>query len=295
MKPAQFSRILCPVSFSATSRRAVESAALLAAKHDCELRLFHAVSCGTDGERDAEALIASLFALMRHTRARIRISAAIGYGEPVQEILAHARLMHADLIVMGIDLRPASRAVGDTMPCSVATQSACPVLIARPSRARFLAERWTGFTEILSCVDFLPASIRAADHALALAECDHGRLTLVTVLEDEEDGAESIEDTIGIRRHLDEICTAARASHGVEAVLTGVPGPDIVGFANRVGSDLIVMGAHGGARPLRRLGATAAYVVTHAPCPVLIVPAAPPPRRGQRVASRRDHEDFVRT
>ena len=81
MKPAQFSRILCPVSFSATSRRAVESAALLAAKHDCELRLFHAVSCGTDGERDAEALIASLFALMRHTRARIRISAAIGYGE----------------------------------------------------------------------------------------------------------------------------------------------------------------------------------------------------------------------
>ena len=275
MKPAQFSRILCPVSFSDTSRRTVDVAVTLAAAHNAELRLFHAVSRDAGGE-DAEALITSLFSLARHAQ-RMRISAAVGCGDPASEIRHHARLMRADLIVMGIDLRSARRPSPDTPALAVAAQASCPVLVVRPTPARFVKERWNGFTDILSCIDFLPASLQSADCALALAERNGARVTLLNVLADDEDESPERGDeaAMDIRRRLDAIRSTARLSHGVEAVLTGRPGPEIVGFANRVGSDLIVISAHSGVQSGQKLGATTGYVIMHAQCPVLIVPTAP--------------------
>jgi len=273
MTPTHFSRILCPVSLSDTSQRTVDVAAMLAAAYDAELRLFHAVPGDCAGDRDAETLTASLFAFTRHAKMRLRVSAAVGYGDPAVEIRDHARLMRADLIVTGVDRRSAPRAANDAIPIVVTKHSTCPVLIVRPPPARFQAGGWQGFTEILSCVDFLPASLQSAEYALALAELDHARVTLLNVLTDDANASESIDEgDIDVREHLDAIRGAAHSSHGVEAVLTGEPGPEIIGFANRVGSDLIVVGAHSGTLPGRKLGATTAHVIAHAPCPVLIVP-----------------------
>jgi nucleotide-binding universal stress UspA family protein len=146
MKPTHFYRILCPVSFSDTSQRTVEMAAMLAAGDAAELRLFHAVPAGANGDRDAESLIGALFALTRQIPMRVRISAAVGYGEAAQEIREHARLMGADLIVTGIHHRSMRRARGESVALAVTSHAACPVLIVRPTPGRFRGEQWMGFT-----------------------------------------------------------------------------------------------------------------------------------------------------
>src|SRR5918999_860273 len=99
MKAVEFRRILCPITFADGSRRTVEGASILAAAYDAELRLFHVVS-NERSCRDAESLISSLFALTRTLPARARVSAALAYGDPSSEIVQHARLMRADLIVL---------------------------------------------------------------------------------------------------------------------------------------------------------------------------------------------------
>jgi nucleotide-binding universal stress UspA family protein len=56
----------------------------------------------------------------------------------------------------------------------------------------------------------------------------------------------------------------------------GDPGATIVAVSERVGADVVVVGSHGKGW-LKRvvLGSVSAYVVHHAPCPVLVVPAKP--------------------
>ena len=63
----------------------------------------------------------------------------------------------------------------------------------------------------------------------------------------------------------------------VETVIaTGHPGPEIIAAAIDQRCDAIVMATHGRSGLSRMLlGSVAEYVVRHAPCPVLLVPAEP--------------------
>ena len=99
--------------------------------YDAELRLFHVVS-NQSSNRDAESLIASLFALTRTLPARTRVSAALAHGNPSSEIIQHARLMRADLIVLGSEQRSAPVRFGNARR-DVASQAGCPVLHVRPN------------------------------------------------------------------------------------------------------------------------------------------------------------------
>lgn len=70
---------------------------------------------------------------------------------------------------------------------------------------------------------------------------------------------------------LDEVCRElgpSCTSHFVE----GKPGPEIVGLAEKLDADMIVMGSHG-YRGFSRLvlGSVTEYVLRHADCPVLAV------------------------
>ena len=264
MKAIELRRILCPINFSDSSRRIVESASILASSYGAELRLFHVACDGSAHGRDAEHLLASLFALTRRLSERTRVSAALAYGDPSSEITQHARLTNADLIVLGTDQRSSPAQVGTTIVADVAAHAPCPVLHVRPHPLPSLSDQPVGFAEILCCADSLRGSKESDDYAHMLARRDHSRVTRVTVL--------------GTDDHITESTTMLNNDdankHVVHVSLTGSAGPEIVAFAQRVQSDLIVIGAVDGTSDVPGLGSTTAYVMVHAQCPVLIVPSS---------------------
>ncbi len=263
MKPIRFNRILCPVTFSDDSKRTVDGAAILAAMYGAELRLFHVASANSDGARDAESLIGSLFAFSRTLPDRLRISAAIAYGDPSWEITQHAQLMRADLIVLGANPRTAPADFAHTVPAKVAACLPCSVLVVRPRLAPALADTGRGFAEVLCCADFLTSSAESADYVQAMTHGSHARVTMLNILSDRNEElalADENKSAVDDRMHV------------VHVVLTGSPGPEIVGLARRIECDLIVMGADGDVSREREDGSTVTYVMACAPCPVLIVP-----------------------
>jgi nucleotide-binding universal stress UspA family protein len=268
MKAPGFVRILCPITFSERSWRTVGDAAVLAAMYDAELRLFHVRSTENDADQDAEGLIASLFTLSRRQSERLRVSAAVAYGDPCAEIIQHARLTGSDLIVLGADLRPPLTEFLNTVTARVTTHATCPVLVVRPALNRSLADDSQGFAEILCCGDFLPGSAERVNYALALGDRAHGRVTLLEVLTEGNDSPE-------LEQQEHEAAGVDERMHIVHVALTGSPGPEIVGLAKRIQSDLIVIGAQQHVSATARLGSTTAYVMAHAPSPVLIVPSFP--------------------
>ena len=238
---------------------------MLATLYDAELRLFHVRSVAHEAGQDAETLITSLFALSRKAPERLRVSAAVAYGDPTEEIGQHARLMRADLIVLGSDLRSTPTEFLETVPATIVTHAPCPVLIVRPVLDQSVADGGHGFAEILCCGDFLPGSAERVNYALTLGDLAHGRVTLLEVL---PEGNESTE----LEQQEHEAAVVDERMHVVHVALTGAPGPEIVGLAKRIQSDLIVIGAQTHVSATPRLGSTTAYLMAHAPCPVLIVP-----------------------
>jgi nucleotide-binding universal stress UspA family protein len=77
------------------------------------------------------------------------------------------------------------------------------------------------------------------------------------------------------RAYLEE-CEAKvpTAVRGGTEVVIGTPWQSICETAHRLGCDLVVIGSHGYSGFDRVLGTTAAKVVNHAPCSVLVVRAA---------------------
>jgi nucleotide-binding universal stress UspA family protein len=262
MQSVELRRILCPVNFSGSARRIVECASTLASLYGAELRLFH-VACDSGGHGgDAEQLLASLFALTRRVSERTRVSAALAYGDRSTEITQHARLTNADLIVMGTDEVSAPAQVSSTIVADVALLAPCPVLYVRPHLLTSPSDHPDGFAEILCCANSLHGANDGDDYAHMLASRDHPRVTIVSVLGIGDDRTELAESL----NHV------GRKKQVVRVSLTGSPGPEIVSLAERLQSDLIVMGAVDGPSDVPRLGFTTAYVIEHAGCPVLIVP-----------------------
>lgn len=233
--------------------------------HDAELRLFHVVS-NENSSLDAESLIASLFALTRTLQKRTRVSAALAYGDPSSEIIQHARLMRADLILFGSERHSTPAEVRGAIVADVATRAECPVLHVRPHLLPSLSDKPPGFTEIVCCVDPMSGAGTRDDYAHALAHRGNARVTLLNVVADDDDTSESAPQAaidINGRRNV------------VHVSLTGQPGPEIVALAQQIHADLVVVGAQDEASPEHELGSTTAHVMVHAPCPVLIIPRSP--------------------
>jgi len=273
MQAIEIRRILCPINFGDGSERTVEGASILAAMYDAELRLLHVV-CNRFPARDPESLIASLVGLTRTLPGRTRVSAALAHGDPSSEIIQHARIMAADVIVMATNRRLPPAEVRRTIVADVAAQAPCPVLHVRPHLLPSLSDTVPGFSEILCCVDSVAGSLERSDYAHALARHGHARITLLNVLATADDASESTHE---IADNTD------RRRDRVHLSLTGSPESEIVTLAQRIGADLIVMGARDEALPEHRLGSTTAHVMVHAPCAVLIVP-----RFAFQMRSRRD-------
>ena len=165
-------RVLCAVTFSPSARRVVAWAASLAGSNDAEVRLFHALPSSEElvsatAEADSERVLKKLFALARPLPGRPRISAAVTEGDAASEILRHARLIKADLIVVGMRAEDGSVS---PLVTRLAVDAPCPVLVVDEKSAA--PRRGDDLAHILVAVNFLPASLVAADHAFGrLNDC----------------------------------------------------------------------------------------------------------------------------
>lgn len=133
------------------------------------------------------------------------------------------------------------------------------------------------YDHIAVCVEDSPASHHALDEALRLRHMGPGRLSVIHAapwpllysggmggwVPDPDDlFSESNE---WLRKLVAEV------GEGDPVLLTGYPPVVAVEWAEEVGPDLMVAAAHRGFVQRLLLGSFAAYLVHHAPCPVLLV------------------------
>ena len=147
--PASLDVVLCAVDFSASSQRAIENAASVAAGASARLLLAHVLEwseeldplSSTQGHRlptsedDAVARLNEL--ITDEMRTRCSPELAFGYGEPGDEILRLVQEHDADLCVLGITRRnPIDLAVFGSTARRVIRDSGRPVLTVGASKTR---------------------------------------------------------------------------------------------------------------------------------------------------------------
>ncbi len=135
-------------------------------------------------------------------------------------------------------------------------------------------------TKILVAVDGSPASEKALEAAVRLAQRDGGQVDAVAVLDRGGDPRleRLAEEASGqARRHLEGVLGAAvnfARSRGVRLtplLREGHPAETIVNCVEQQGAELVVLGGRGGPGPGTGLGGTADKVSDHSPCTVLLV------------------------
>jgi nucleotide-binding universal stress UspA family protein len=161
------------------------------------------------------------------------------------------------------------------------------------------------YKRILVAIDGGATSLRALNHAIALASVHNARLRLLQVVEESlivpaayaypaGDFDEVIDSLWASGKRALDRGVALAAKHGIEAErvqLRGGLGPVsavILSQARKWQADLLVMGTHG-RRGLKRLilGSDAERVLREAPMPILIVRAtASDQRRSEQARSR---------
>jgi nucleotide-binding universal stress UspA family protein len=135
---------------------------------------------------------------------------------------------------------------------------------------------------ILVGVDGSPRAAGVLATATAIARAQGAKLTLVRAVGLPPEVPENFWKTTDepllalLERHakeeLDAQATAVPAElAGERLVVVGVPWQAVCETARRIDADLIVIGSHGYAGFDRLLGTTAAKVVNHATCSVLVV------------------------
>ena len=294
----RMSRIVCPVDFSESSRRALERAAVLAGWYEAELVALHVaplppamfplapgVSQAALEPFDVEAMTRELrtfTAEVAARRPRLKLIVRAGAAAPV--IPDVARELAADLLVLGTHGRSGfQRLMLGSVAEKVVRRASCPVLTV-PCAPAGHADAPV-FKHVLCGVDFLETSARAVEYALSLAEEANGRLTLLHTLEWVPDEPSSAHPTFGTNLYRQAIGTEARARLAelvpAEArdwcqidtrVTRGEPSVEILRVAAAERPDLVVLGAgRPGALDRMLLGSTTQQVVRQASCPVLIV------------------------
>ncbi|HEX2834317.1 MAG TPA: universal stress protein [Thermoanaerobaculia bacterium] len=133
----QIRSVLCPVNFTFIARESLHHACAIASAFDAELIIVY-VAEGIQPPRlpEVEAAFSLWVEPALRGRARYRLSVA-GEGDPAEGVLAAARDVHADLIVLGAQHRFFSDAtvIGTTTE-RITRFARCPVMtIVRPAQA----------------------------------------------------------------------------------------------------------------------------------------------------------------
>lgn len=288
-----FTRILCPIDFSDTSRRALEYAVSFATWHRARLTVMH-VAPSFDPVVTASPQLGAPAQVVFPVReedvlGRLREeAAAAGFpkaeavaetGDPSRAILEAALSRPADLIVVGTHGRSGvERTLLGSVAERVVHKAPCPVLTVPPS-AHSPGKRRP--RSLLCAVDFSPASLQALGYAAQLAIDLKAALVLLHVVEwpFEDDRPLPPDSPLARRRQelldeaaerLERLAPKASVPGLTHVVVTGHVKDEISRRADDTGADLVVMGAQArSGLGLTLLGSTTERVIRRAACPVL--------------------------
>jgi len=303
----EINRILCPIDFSDYSDHALKYAVKMAVWFDASVHVLHVMpqmlpsTVSPLSEASRELTLKSLsHAVDRRGRPDVIIEQElIESDEPAARILDRAEALDVDLIVTGSHGRAGmQRMLFGSVVESLLHRSHRPVLIIPKDVPAERLDR-AALDTIVCGVDFGAASIAALAYALAIAEEADGRLTVLNVIEkppEIEHPPTGPEYDVAVVRAEAEaaqltklhalVPNEARDYCTVEtAVMEGGASRQLLRTAASVDADLIVLGVHGRSRlDLAFFGSNSKDIVTHAHCPVLVVPAGRR-RSGLRAAS----------
>ena len=293
-------RILVPFDGSPFSRRAFDHAVALGRWYKASIALLHVHAGGPPAAGPEGAAWDAPLTPAEHKRitawladtgqparaAGLGLEVHVVQGTPKQEILRAVSEHHPDLLVMGTHGRSGfDRLVLGSITESVLRRAPCPVLTVTERAAPEYTPERPPFARILCPVDFSPASIRAMEFALSLAEESYGRLTLLHALEPlpmeeaalmarfDVGGYQNAVERLAIERLDDVLPVNVRDWCKPErVVMRGRAYETILRAAEQGGADLIVMGIHGrNPIDLALFGSTSQHVVRGARCPVMII------------------------
>lgn len=291
-------RILCPVDSSPFSERALRYSAALASWYGAELVALSvrpsllpsalplalpvsvALKAADTAAIEEEALQAFVVEAVGTVAARVVVTD----GPVVSEIVRVGGELPADLIVMGTHgLSGFEHLLLGSVTEKVLRKAPCPVLTV-PRLATEPAQAVT-FKTIVCAVDFSPASLRAFDYALSLAQEAGGRLVLVHALELFAEEQPRLTEHFNVpefrqtlereaRQQLESLVSRdARTWCDPEVIVGhGKAYQEVLRLATERAAELIVLGVQGRSAIDRALfGSTTQHVVRQARCPVLTV------------------------
>jgi nucleotide-binding universal stress UspA family protein len=293
-------KILLPTDFSACANQALDHAGYLADRYGAELHMLHAIVLHDDDPFNAAAHFTDVEEIQQRLQdlARIEMKAVIRERDAIPHdvvmrqrrgisvadtILDYSGEEDIDLIVMGTHGR---RGLGHLFLGSAAERvvrlARCPVLTFRQLE---IPRAIKSLDRILVPVDYSEHARQAISHAREIAATYGASLDLLHVIDEAPRPrfyatTGPCPDVIGpeakqtAREQMQRLYEAAGGPDvGARYQVTvGRAGDEIVGFAEKAGSGLIVMSSHG-LSGIRRLlmGSVAERVVQTAPCPVFTV------------------------
>lgn len=299
--PLCLANIVVPLDLSLESLRALDFALTLAKRFSARLHLVH-VLAGEHrfatvttspllwSQAEAERHLADEVELIFGTRPRAE-DCHLRLGPPPREIVAAARELRADLIVIATHGRSGWRhlTLGSTTE-KVIRSANCPVLVVReelPGPIRKIEEGIV-LQKILVPVDFSECARDGARYASVFATAVGADLLLLHVVRPR---SHQIEESKGAAQHWsqelkdavldaeDQLDTLVNSLPlvGIKAeteVEVGVPAEKLARASRRAEVDLIITSTHGysGLRHAL-LGSVAEELGREAGCPVLIVPS----------------------
>lgn len=291
--PCMYGRILVAVDSSEASFSALREARTLATASAAELVILHVApgfAQNTVVSADYAETLPRLAEYQQENRSEIERQVAevlqgpapVSFvaGDPAATIVAQAKALSANLIVVGAHQRSRlERLLLGSVAEAVLRSAACPVLVSRESPR-------TG--RVLVATDVSEASMAALALAVVEARQRKARLTVVHVMDSREDtlsaGASGLigmspalpppELQADVRDALTKTLTGALERFGGEGdvlLLDGKPAAAIVEAAETGNAELLVVGTQGRSGLSRlALGSVAEAVARNSPCSVLV-------------------------
>jgi len=290
-------KILFPTDFSNASTAALGHAVMLAENFSAELTLFHVAvderhlqqahfpeleKAGDELEELIEEQLAEITGAAPPRRLAVK-RVVRQNPEPVQEIAKYSADEDFDLLVMGTHGRTGmAHLLMGSIAESLVRVAPCPVLTVREHMQK---EEVVPYLSILVPVDFSSHSQKALKYGITLATNYEASLSVLHVFDvPVQPSHYQLDENLLMRMQPDiEAMTlealqklmkemAPKELEYSTACVVGRAYAEIVHYATKQDSDLIVLGTHGlSALEKFLLGSTAAKVVRHAPCPVLTV------------------------
>ena len=292
-------KILCPVDFSDFSRDALDHAVALTKWYGGRLTVMHVVPTPTmpmpvagglvdsatlppSVNTDAIAKELSRWAQASIDSSDLRMDALVASGLAAIEIARQAKLLSADLLVLGTHGRSGfQRLFLGSVTEKLLRTTTVPIMTIPPPVRKPESIR---FKTILCPVDFSAESMRALDYGLSLAKEADARIILLHVVEGFVDTPyanefrhlsvveyyEQIEVDAAKRLAAAVPIDARTWAQPVERVITGRVYQQILKMAEDERAELIVMGVRGrGAVDRFIFGSNTDHVIRGASCPVL--------------------------